>query len=42
MAKKHFDKYSGLKKEAQLKIRHELYEADYLHKLNDIEKLLAK
>lgn len=41
MSKKHKDKFSGLNKSAQLKIRHELFECDYVDQLTDTEKLLA-
>jgi hypothetical protein len=39
--KKHADKLSGLNKWVQLKNRHELFDADYIDKLNDTEKLMA-
>jgi hypothetical protein len=41
MAKKRNSKYPGLDIKVNLKIRHELMDADYLDQLNETEKLLA-
>ncbi len=42
MAKKNNSKFPGLSKSGDIKIRHELYDQDYAHKLNEEDKLLAK
>lgn len=41
MSKKRNSKYPGLDTKVNLKIRHELMDADYLQKLTETEKLLA-